>query len=60
MTPPNPRGDSGVISGSTLNPSYLAHPVLTQAYKFINYPPVRPVMGIQLKYMNDKVCLISP
>ncbi|XP_039977945.1 zinc finger transcription factor Trps1 isoform X1 [Xiphias gladius] len=30
MTPPNPRGDPGVISGSTFHPSNPAHPVVTQ------------------------------
>ncbi|XP_017280587.1 zinc finger transcription factor Trps1 isoform X2 [Kryptolebias marmoratus] len=29
-TPPNPRGDPGVISGSTFHPSNPAHPVVTQ------------------------------
>ncbi|XP_026155742.1 zinc finger transcription factor Trps1 [Mastacembelus armatus] len=30
MSPPNPRGDPGVISGPTLHPSNHAHPVVTQ------------------------------
>ncbi|XP_071756152.1 zinc finger transcription factor Trps1, partial [Centroberyx gerrardi] len=30
VTPPNPRGDAGVISGSTFHPSNPAHPVVTQ------------------------------
>ncbi|XP_028452923.1 zinc finger transcription factor Trps1 [Perca flavescens] len=30
MTPPNPRGDPGVISGSTFRPYDPAHPVVTQ------------------------------
>uniref|UniRef100_A0A8D2ZYZ9 Zinc finger transcription factor Trps1 n=1 Tax=Scophthalmus maximus TaxID=52904 RepID=A0A8D2ZYZ9_SCOMX len=30
MTPPNPRGDPGVISGSTFHTSNSAHPVVTQ------------------------------
>ncbi|XP_059206332.1 zinc finger transcription factor Trps1 [Centropristis striata] len=30
MTPPNPRGNPGMISGSTFHPSNPAHPVVTQ------------------------------
>ncbi|KAM9738398.1 zinc finger transcription factor Trps1 isoform 2-T5 [Menidia menidia] len=30
VNPPNPRGDPGVISGSTFHPSNPAHPVVTQ------------------------------
>ncbi|XP_047460524.1 zinc finger transcription factor Trps1 isoform X2 [Mugil cephalus] len=30
MTPPNPRGDPSVISGSTFHPSNPSHPVVTQ------------------------------
>lgn len=33
MTPPNPRSDPGVISGSTFHSSNPAHPVVTQGIK---------------------------